>query len=409
MPISSRMTFPYPTENQDPFYEEFTGMVEAIDASVYASREDRHLVVTGGGLITFTVSPSGEGTLTWAQDIQVLAAITGHQWSITAGSITLANNHVAYINLPRAPVQSVRTTMLAQSQVANTDAGLLIGLHTNSIFYFRNGRCIHDGESFNALEISTNSSGGSSSSTRALKDPCRVATTADVTLAGGAPDVVDGITLEVDDRVLVRNQADTSENGIYIVASLGSGSDGVWVRASDFAASADVLNGALCVVTSGTASSLKMFELIALGVINLGSTLLQWYQLGSVGNPGQHFISEVTVAMNQNTSMTTPQTIGHYAVNVNDYALAGTTLTTLVHAVGFVTGTAEGSVDLYDVGAATTIATIVFDPGTTTPTHAVGAVVLPGGNTVLEMRIRVSSGTGTFFCSWAGIQFRNTL
>lgn len=49
----------------------------------------------------------------------------------------------------------------------------------------------------------------------AWKDSCRVATVADLTLSGPGA-TIDGITMVANDRVLVKNQTTTSQNGIYI-------------------------------------------------------------------------------------------------------------------------------------------------------------------------------------------------
>jgi hypothetical protein len=61
----------------------------------------------------------------------------------------------------------------------------------------------------------------------------KAATTGTITLAGGAPNTLDGVTLAANDRVLVKDQAAPAQNGIYTVATLGTGANGTWTRAGD--------------------------------------------------------------------------------------------------------------------------------------------------------------------------------
>ena len=52
-----------------------------------------------------------------------------------------------------------------------------------------------------------------------------------LTINGGqCPKIVDGVELSVNDIILVANQLDKSENGIYVVQSPGSGSNGIWTK-----------------------------------------------------------------------------------------------------------------------------------------------------------------------------------
>lgn len=84
-----------------------------------------------------------------------------------------------------------------------------------------------------------------------VKKSVRVATTGNIaTLAGGAPSTVDGISLAVNDRILVKDQTTTAQNGIYIVQTLGTGANGTWVRAAD-ADAIDEIASAIVSVDSG--------------------------------------------------------------------------------------------------------------------------------------------------------------
>jgi len=59
-----------------------------------------------------------------------------------------------------------------------------------------------------------------------IKGEVRVATVANITLSG--TQTIDGISLSANDRVLVKNQTNSYENGIYVVAASGA-----WSRSSD--------------------------------------------------------------------------------------------------------------------------------------------------------------------------------
>lgn len=79
----------------------------------------------------------------------------------------------------------------------------------------------------------------------AVKAPCRVATTANITLSG--LQTIDGVTVAADDRVLVKDQTDAVENGIYNAAT------GEWTRALDFNGTLDAVDGTQILIRQGTA------------------------------------------------------------------------------------------------------------------------------------------------------------
>jgi len=108
------------------------------------------------------------------------------------------------------------------------------------------------------------------------KDEVRVATTAAGTLASSFANgsVVDAVTLVTGDRILVKDQASGTENGIYTVNASGAPT-----RATD-ADSANEINGAAVFVGNGTTNGGTRWVCNTTGTITLGSTALSFAQFG---------------------------------------------------------------------------------------------------------------------------------
>lgn len=107
------------------------------------------------------------------------------------------------------------------------------------------------------------------------KLPVHVKTTgSNITLAGGAPNTLDGISLAANDRILVTDQSTGSENGWYYVSTLGTGANGTWTRTLDADTSAEVVSGAATIVTAGTLYGNSDWSLSTANPITLGSTSL---------------------------------------------------------------------------------------------------------------------------------------
>jgi hypothetical protein len=108
------------------------------------------------------------------------------------------------------------------------------------------------------------------------KQSVRASTTADIALFG--LQTVDAVVLTVSDRVLVKNQAIPSENGVYLV------SVGAWDRAAD-AVEGALSSGGAMVVEEGTQAG-RAYVLATANPIVVGTTDLVWSQLGGGGGGG---------------------------------------------------------------------------------------------------------------------------
>lgn len=144
MPNTTKMGWPYPAENQDPWFDPFKSFVDAADAAAYAAREDRNMFLLGGGVITFTAS---SGSLAWSSSLFVFSPISGLLETIVAGALVLADGQSAYVNVVRSPVTAPTLTVLAASQLPSTDQALIIAVRRGTQVVLRNGVVVADGTS----------------------------------------------------------------------------------------------------------------------------------------------------------------------------------------------------------------------------------------------------------------------
>jgi len=106
-----------------------------------------------------------------------------------------------------------------------------------------------------------------------FKDSVKAATTTNINLTGGAPSVVDGVSLSISDGVLVRAQSNPAQNGIYRVTTLGSGSNGTWTRRNDFNDYRFITSGAMVFVESGANNGNVFFYVAGTsGNVSVGTT-----------------------------------------------------------------------------------------------------------------------------------------
>ena len=112
---------------------------------------------------------------------------------------------------------------------------------------------------------------------QAIKPPCRVATTGNVTLFG--LQTIDSVALADGDRVLVHSQTDATENGIYVAHSTA------WQRATDFDGQLDITQATVVRVKQGSTYARSTWELTSaspvIGTSALGFELVVWSDIYS--------------------------------------------------------------------------------------------------------------------------------
>lgn len=186
------------------------------------------------------------------------AATAGTDFSTPSSTETVTNKS---INASNNTITNLATTHLAAG-VLNTSASLASASDTQL-----------------PSALATKTYVDNSVQGLSWKTAARVATTANVaTLAGGAPNTVDGVTLVAGDRILVKDQTTQSQNGIYTVTTPGTGANGTWTRATDADAANELVN-ATVFVSEGTANADRVWTQTANAPITVGTTNLVFVEV----------------------------------------------------------------------------------------------------------------------------------
>lgn len=188
---------------------------------------------------------------------------------------------------------------------------------------------------------------------------------------------IDGVPLAVGNRVLVKNQADTSTNGIYVVTSTG-GASANWIltRASDFNTSAEASSGSFTFVEQGTAYGNTGWVMTTNGVPVLDTTGLIWAQFSGAGAyTGGRGIIQVGTAF-------------HFAQNSN-YAVGDIPYASGATSIGMLAAVAAGNA-LISNGVGTAPSWGRISTGTLAQINALSVLCNAGPSTA-----NVSTVTGT--------------
>lgn len=163
----------------------------------------------------------------------------------------------------------------------------------------------------------------------AVKVPVKSATTANITLSG--EQTIDGVALVDGDRVLVKDQTDATENGIYTVDT------GDWTRTPDFDGVFDVVEGTFVYVTDG-ATTVGFWYVTTADPITPGTTSLSIARASSVLAAVSAFVQTLLPAANAAAFLTTLGFSAFFQTLIDD-ADANAVLTSLGIAVSSSTET----------------------------------------------------------------------
>ena len=175
------------------------------------------------------------------------------------------------------------------------------------------------------------------------KQAVRVITLANISLTGSAPSQVDEVNLNVNDRILVAGQSTSSQNGLYDVAVVGSGSDGTWVRTTDANATGEINAGMIVMVTEGATYADTSWKLITNDPIIIGETGLLFAQntgnsFGVINANGTPIVANGVTSTAVFSSGNNLVLTGNANTDTVTFAVSNTPVFTTVSATGNVSG-----------------------------------------------------------------------
>jgi hypothetical protein len=138
-----------------------------------------------------------------------------------------------------------------------------------------------------------------------LKDSCVAANTSNINLSSStSPNPVDGHTVTDGERVLLKEQTDASENGIYVANTATDPT--TWTRAPDADQDTEITDGTFTFVENGNQNGNTSYIVTSSDPITIGSTNIEWSQFSSAGD----FSGGDGITRSGNT----------FAVNVSDFS-----------------------------------------------------------------------------------------
>jgi hypothetical protein len=277
---------------------ETSGIAVTIGHSTSETTIADNATVAGNAAVTGTLGVTGATTV---------AAITGSGTATFNGNVVLGNAS------DDTQTTTGTTTHTGQYNIDNLrlDGNALTSTDTNgNISLSPNGSGTVDVGTSRITSV-TDPSGAQDAATKAyvdavktgldIKDSVVMATTADLnytysngssgvgatlTAAGNGVVTIDGIgTATANERVLVKNQDDAEENGIYYVSTVsGASATLVLTRTTDTDTASEFSSGSFTFVEKGTANADAGFVMTQDTAITFGTTEVTWAQFSGAGS-----------------------------------------------------------------------------------------------------------------------------
>ena len=209
------------------------------------------------------------------------------------------------------------------------------------------------------------------------KQPVLCGTTVNITLTG--LQTLDGVTVVAGDRVLVKNQTTTSQNGIYLASATA------WLRAPDADVWTDLIS-ALVFVESGSTLSGSAWYCSAQPGGTIGVTAVIWSNFSVAAN----YTAGTGLSLNSYVF-----SITNTGVSAGAYGSASKTLTATVNAQGQLTALADTNIAITNaqVSGLGTMSTQNANSVTITGGTINGTAI--GGTTAAAVNATTFTGAGT--------------
>ncbi len=129
-----RMNWPVPDNNKKSWYSDFTSLVESQAAAAYSAREDRSIVLCGGGSRAFN---SGTGVFSWSSAILLISPISGVTLTVNPGSIVITDSQWCFVSLVRNPLTPATVIIKVAGALPGDNDSFAIGVRLGAALALR--------------------------------------------------------------------------------------------------------------------------------------------------------------------------------------------------------------------------------------------------------------------------------